>query len=39
MSITAMGKRIRRGWDRNAIAAVLCGGLFVAPLLIHALAL
>jgi hypothetical protein len=33
-----MGKAIRKRWQRNAIEAVLSAGLFVVPLMIHALA-
>jgi hypothetical protein len=34
-----MRKRIRQGWQRNGIAAVLFTGLFALPLAIHALAI
>jgi hypothetical protein len=33
-----MSTRIRRGWERNGMAAALFAGLFAAPLLMHALA-
>ena len=33
-----MGKAIRKRWERNAIETLLLGGLFVVPLMIHALA-
>jgi hypothetical protein len=33
-----MSAKLRVGWIRNRISAVLFAGLFAAPLLVHALA-